>query len=159
MQCRRQLKIKDVSIASLLDEERVVVIEDAVSKAQVIRLLIERVGRTVEHFDVEQVVRLVGEREDRGSTFLNEGVALPHARIPGLLTPVAALAITHAGVLDAKTDRPVKAVFLLLTPAADGSHLAALAAVGRLFTDRTIQLQLSAAFSPEAVMRIVCSGR
>ena len=144
-----------LTIGSLLSEKRITIVDDAVSKAHIIRMLIDRVAQGVDRLDVDEVARLVSEREERGSTFLNEGVALPHARVPGLSVPVAALAITRGGILDAQTERPVQAVFLLLTPAGNGSHLAALAIAGRLLNDRTVRQRLSTATTADAVMRIL----
>ena len=55
--------------------------------------------------------------EEVRSTFLNEGVALPHARIDNLATPQVAMAVTQAGVLDAEPFRP-DPVFGVEVPAA-----------------------------------------
>ena len=44
--------------------------------------------------------RFLAEREQQGSTFLNEGIALPHARFDELISPQVALGLTRAGLLD-----------------------------------------------------------
>jgi two-component system, OmpR family, sensor histidine kinase KdpD len=146
-----------VTINSLLNEDRVVIVEDPVTKSQTIKLLVEQIARHCQPLDTSEVIRLVEERESRGSTFLNEGVALPHARVPGLPQPLAALAITHSGILDAQTDRQITAVFLLLTPAG-GNHLPALAVAGRFLNDRIVRQQLAAALDPAAAMKVIQGG-
>ena len=46
----------------------------------------------------EKALEAVLGREREGSTFLNEGIALPHARVPDLSEPRVALGIPRAGV-------------------------------------------------------------
>lgn len=57
------------------------------------------------------------EREDKGSTFFNEGVALPHARIDGLEYSHVSMGLTHGGVSDVATEKPIECVFMILSPA------------------------------------------
>ena len=48
------------------------------------------------------------------------------------MSPQVALGLTHGGVLDAPTDKPVEVVFLLLSPTTGSNvHLQLLAKVGR----------------------------
>ena len=61
-------------------------------------------------------MRAVREREAEGSTFFNEGVAFPHARIAGLAEPLVALGLTKGGVPDVAVEKPVEYVFLSLSP-------------------------------------------
>jgi two-component system sensor histidine kinase KdpD len=150
----RQARDKAIgTLTSLLAEDRVLVFTEPVSRQQVIERLVAAAARDTPGLDVPKTVTLIEEREARGSTFLNAGVALPHARVPGLEVPVAALGITQAGVLDAPTERPVEVVFLLLTPAEEaGSHLKALAAAGRLLQDREVRRRLSEATNGQQVL-------
>jgi mannitol/fructose-specific phosphotransferase system IIA component (Ntr-type) len=118
------------------------ILQDAVSKHDVMRRLTQLVARDAGLNEAETLAA-VEEREAQGSTFLNEGVALPHARIAGLASPQIALALTRAGILDAPTPYPVETVFLFLSPAEDsGQHLQMLAAAGRLLQDRTLLRRL-----------------
>jgi len=80
------------------------------------------------------------DREAQGSTFLNEGLALPHARIEGLDRPQLALGISHGGIPDAGAANPIEAVLLLLSPK-DGhrTHLQLLAVAGRMMLSRTLR--------------------
>jgi PTS system nitrogen regulatory IIA component len=72
-------------------------------------------------------------RERLGSTGVGSGVAIPHARIPGLNRPFGILARLRKAVDFAAVDgQPVDIVFLLLLPGSLGSEqLNALAAVAR----------------------------
>jgi len=80
-------------------------------------------------FVADEVVR----REQLGSTGVGSGVAIPHARIPGLNRPFGILARLRKGLDFAAIDgKPVDIVFLLLLPGSPASEqLNSLAAVAR----------------------------
>jgi Kef-type K+ transport system membrane component KefB/mannitol/fructose-specific phosphotransferase system IIA component len=57
------------------------------------------------------------ERERTAPTGLGDEVAIPHAAVEGLLTPVLALGLSRQGIdFDASDGRPARLVFLLLVP-------------------------------------------
>jgi mannitol/fructose-specific phosphotransferase system IIA component (Ntr-type) len=146
------------ALADLLTPDRIVIFDDPVSREQLLRRLLDAIARSVPQLDVEATYSRLMEREHQGSTFLNEGVALPHARIEGLASPQVALGLTHGGVLDAPADIPIEAVFLLLSPG-DGAaaHLQLLAAAGRSLQNRELRRSLRRVATPpqafEAISR------
>lgn len=77
------------------------------------------------------------ERERLGSTGVGGGIAIPHARLPGLGGLCAAfLRLDRSIDFEAVDERPVDLIFLLLSPeAAGGDHLRALSRVSRLLRD------------------------
>jgi len=148
---------KFAGIQSILDPSAVLLFDEPIKRSDLLEKL---VTSAISHLEVrpsvQSVLDLLEQREARGSTFLNDGVALPHARIPGLSAPVAALAVTRAGVLDAPTSSPVDVVFLLLAPGDDpGAHLRALAAAGRLLSDRERRRELLRAPTPETAFNVL----
>ena len=143
-------------LAILADERRIVVWDDPVSREQLMHDLVEAIARQNPAIDTTAVLKGLAERESQGSTFLNEGVALPHARIAGLSSPEAALAVTHAGLLDAPTTNPVEVVVLLLSPMDSApSHLQMLAAAARLLQNRDIRKALRTARTSAEVAAII----
>lgn len=103
--------------------------------------------------DAEMVFEHLEEREKLGSTGFGRGVAIPHARVPGLSRPVAALLkLEHPAQFAAADGLPVDLVFGLLSPENSGAgHLHALAAISRLVRDETIREALSEAPDEEAI--------
>ncbi|MBU0498564.1 MAG: PTS sugar transporter subunit IIA [Gammaproteobacteria bacterium] len=94
------------------------------------------------------------ERERLGSTGLGHGVALPHARTPGLTRARGAF-IRLAGPIDYDTiDRePVDLVFGLLVPEqATSEHLQLLAKLASLFSDPNICSALRMAPDSESLL-------
>ncbi|MCU0577637.1 MAG: PTS sugar transporter subunit IIA [Desulfobacterota bacterium] len=89
-------------------------------------------------------------REDQGSTFFNEGVAFPHARITGIGRACVALGLTRAGVSDVVTDKPIECVFLILTPEEDpDTQIRILGLASRAVQDRQLVERLRSAARPE----------
>lgn len=86
------------------------------------------------------VARDILKRETLGSTGLGGGIAVPHARIPGLDRPFGMLTRLRKPIeFEAVDGQPVDIVFLLLlTTAANGDQLSALASVARRLRDPRI---------------------
>ncbi len=77
------------------------------------------------------------KRERLMSTALADGVAIPHARLPGLSRPIAAFGRSRTGIDWAAQDgAPTTLFVVLVVPDDPGStHLKLLAAVSRLLHD------------------------
>jgi two-component system sensor histidine kinase KdpD len=144
------------TLSRLLSAGRIIIWDEPASKQDVRHRLAEAVTKDTPGLDYERVVQKLIEREEQGSTFLNEGVALPHARMDELKEPQVALGLTHAGVLDAPTEKPVEAVFLLLSPTSGANtHLQLLAKVGRALQNRELRRALDRARTPEEALEAI----
>lgn len=76
-------------------------------------------------------------RERLGSTGLGHGVAIPHGRIKGLKSPMAAVFLLASAIgFDAPDDQPVRLMIFLLVPeAATQKHLEILSEIAELLSD------------------------
>ncbi|HEX3001484.1 MAG TPA: PTS sugar transporter subunit IIA, partial [Methanoregula sp.] len=90
--------------------------EEPVDRDEVIRAIVHAACREATGCNEREALQAVMARESEGSTFLNEGLAIPHARLKGIKTPGAALGITRAGITGEATGAPVRHVLLSLTP-------------------------------------------
>ena len=83
-------------------------------------------------------------RERLGSTGLGHGVAIPHGRIKGLKTPMAAVFQLQAPIgFDAPDEQPVNLlVFLLVPEAATQKHLEILSEIAELLSDSGLREKL-----------------
>jgi mannitol/fructose-specific phosphotransferase system IIA component (Ntr-type) len=64
-----------------------------------------------------QALAALEEREERGSTALGRGIAIPHAKIPGLRRHAGLVARSHAGVEFRSIDgEPVHVLVMLVSP-------------------------------------------
>ncbi|MBV8779938.1 MAG: PTS sugar transporter subunit IIA [Phycisphaerae bacterium] len=140
----------------LLTASRVVICEDAITRQDIRERLVQCIIHANPTLDRKHVLQKLHERESQGSTFLNEGVALPHARLDEVTEPQVALGITHGGVLDAQTTTPIEAVFLMLSPAnGAGKHLQLLARVGRTLQNRELRRSLLSSKTPDDVIAAI----
>ncbi|MDO4795598.1 MAG: PTS sugar transporter subunit IIA [Brachymonas sp.] len=83
-------------------------------------------------------------RERLGSTSLGHGVAIPHGRIKGLKSPMAALfRLAKPIVFDAPDEQPVGLLIFLLVPeAATQKHLEILAEIAEMLSDPDVRTRL-----------------
>lgn len=132
---------------------------EADSKQAILEQLAERFAGV---YGLEPVIVLerIEEREKLGSTGFGRGVAIPHARIPGLNRPVGAfLRLATPVAFDAADGMPVDLIFGLLSPEAAGAaHLHALAAISRLMRDEQMHRALSEAPSAEAMFGLLSNS-
>ncbi len=104
-----------------------------------------------------EVVEALIEREGLGPTGVGQGIALPHARLPGL-EEVCGLFLKLEKPLefDAVDRQPVDLVFALLAPSNAGvEHLKALALVSRTMRDAGICAKLRANSDPATLFTVL----
>ncbi len=143
-------------LADLLSAERIIVWDEPVLKEEVLNALANAALKHADSGLIAQATRKIWEREQQGSTFFNEGVAFPHARMDGMDTPRVALGLTHAGIVDVATEKPVELVFLILTPIQSPSaQLQVLALASRAVQNRSLVNGLKTAATPEQVIHAI----
>ena len=100
-------------------------------------------------------------REKLGSTALGQGVAIPHGRIKGLKSAVAAFVSMKAPIpFDAPDGKPVSHIFALLVPEqATEEHLQILSELAQLFGDKAFREQLNAATDAATIQRLFAEWR
>ena len=136
-----------------------VAIIDAADKPAILEQLSETFARSW-GLDAAQVLEHLEERERLGSTGFGRGVAIPHARFPGLQRPVAALLkLRHPADFASADGLPVDIVVGLLSPENSGAtHLHALAAISRLMRDERVHEALSDAPDAEALYGLLTNA-
>jgi two-component system sensor histidine kinase KdpD len=99
-----------------LQEIAVLLWDKPLEKEAAMRQLLSACCRRIKTLPEEDAWRALNQREQQGSTFLGEDVALPHARLAGLERPVIGLGLAKQGVSEPATGRSVRIVFMLLSP-------------------------------------------
>lgn len=107
---------------------------NAVTRQEAIHELTEA-ACTQLNLSAETVEAAVWAREEAMSTGIGNGVALPHARIPGIKEAMVVMGVSDSGIdFDAPDDRLAHVLFLILTPATDpGVQLTIASELARLF--------------------------
>lgn len=136
----------------LIPPENIILQSQADSKRGVIEELIQNLSS----IDPDTAMEVVMKRERLGSTGIGHGVAIPHGRVPGLSSPVIALARHKEGLdFDAIDGRPVHIVVLLLAPDdASRSHLELLAHLARILQSRATRQAIMQAKTREEISKL-----
>lgn len=105
----------------------------------------------------ETIFETVMGRERLGTTGIGYGIAVPHARLPGLRESAGFFARLHPPVdFQAIDGAPVDLVFLLLTPREAGvEHLKSLANVSRALRNPGICARLRGAETADALYAVL----
>jgi PTS system nitrogen regulatory IIA component len=124
--------------------------------------LFEQAGRLFEtHHSIAMstVAANLLARERLGSTGLGHGVAIPHGRIKGLKSPVAAvLRLRRPIAFDAPDDEPVVLlVFLFVPEAATQRHLEILAEIAEMLADPGLRERLKNESDAGAMYRTIAA--
>jgi PTS system nitrogen regulatory IIA component len=127
-------------LSSILPVEQVLVGIDATSKKRAF----EEAGLLFENLhDLSRalVTDSLFARERLGSTGLGHGVAIPHGRIKGLKSPMAAVfQLAQSIGFDAPDEQPVKILIFLLVPeAATQKHLEILSEIAELLSNAAVR--------------------
>ena len=143
-------------LSQFLSPQSIVIWDAPVTKDDVLKNLTEAAWCESTNVQRLQGLTLIREREEQGSTFFNEGVAFPHARIEGLKSSCIAIGILRRGVSDVTTEKPIECVFLIFSPAdIPDEQIQILGLASRAALDRQLmQNLLSASTSDNAYAAI-----
>ena len=139
-------------IGSLLDLRAIAPHVSGGSKRQVLGVIADIAARNY-GLESAQVLDALLERESAGSTGVGHGVAVPHARLPGLDRMRAVFVrLDTPTAFEAVDDQPVDLLLALLAPENSGSdHLRALASVSRRLRQPELRQQLRQARTADAI--------
>lgn len=143
-------------LASILPADQVLVSVDATSKKRAF----EEAGLLFENLhglSRALITDSLFARERLGSTGLGHGVAIPHGRIKGLKSPLAAvLRLQQPIAFDAPDDEPVSLLIFLLVPeAATQRHLEILSEIAEMLSDRALRENLKTQADASAVHQLI----
>ena len=132
-----------MDIGDLLERQAILPRVNATSKRHALGVIAETAARLY-GVKAAEVTEALSRREQRGSTGVGFGVALPHGRIKGLDRPRGVFARLETPIaFEAVDEQPVDLIFALLTPVdSEADHLRALARVARAFRRTKLREQL-----------------
>ena len=143
-------------ISAILDPRSVTVEIRGKRKSEIVRELVELLGRTGVVTDVEDVTREVLEREKLATTGIGNGIAIPHclsAKVTG--TALAMGRRVPGAKFDAVDRQPVQLFFLMVgLPDAHSEHLQLLSRLMRFMYDSDLKAGLLSAPTPEAMVAL-----
>ena len=143
-------------LAAILPVEQVLVGVDATSKKRAF----EEAGLLFENLhglSRALVTDSLFARERLGSTGLGHGVAIPHGRIKGLKSPMAAVfQLAQSIGFDAPDEQPVKLLIFLLVPeAATQKHLEILSEIAELLSNASLRDNMLSSASTDSLHALI----
>lgn len=145
-------------LAAILPASNVLVNVDASSKKRIF----EQAGLLFENnhsISRATVADNLFTRERLGSTGLGHGVAIPHGRIKGLKTPLAAVLRVQQPIgFDAPDEEAVSLLIFLLVPeAATQRHLEILSEIAEMLSDRELRDRLKSELDAAVVHSLIAA--
>jgi PTS system nitrogen regulatory IIA component len=147
-----------MKLRDLLTIERVIPNLNAASKRDALHKILRHVPESRERADAfRAAVMHCAELPAFGPA---HGVALPHAVVVGLTTPIAAFARLQPALDFGSADgSAIDLVMLLVSPSEQpGSHLRALASIARRLRDSNVRRLLRGSESRDAMYMILCGS-
>jgi len=148
-----------MQLAEILAPEGVRVVGSLTSKKRLFQELAE-ITSSLTSLRAGDLLDALQERESLGPTGVGNGVALPHARVPGLDQVMGVFVrLEKPLAFDAVDRQPVDLVFALFAPEDAGvDHLKALALVSRKLRNTTVCNKLRANDDPATLFAILIEG-
>jgi len=145
--------------ALLINADNINCNDSASSKKRIIENISIMLAKNTNAINTDTIFNALIERERLGSTGLGKGVAIPHARIPGLTHTVAAMMTLASPVNYESADgKAVDITFGLLVPEEDGDHhLQHLSRLVSLFRDADTCQKIRNTDDPEQIFEILLS--
>jgi len=145
-----------MGISDLFSASDVLLDLNAANKRHLLEVLSGEAGSRLARSG-EEILDALAAREQLGSTALRDGVALPHAQLPGTFRPLMLFARLRRPIyFDETDDQPVDLVFLMLWPAeAAKGFLSAMGDVCRALREPNVLRRLRSAGTPEEVVQLL----
>ena len=142
-------------LTQFISQERIIIWETPITKDDILRSLSDAACEDGNE-EKSKGLKAIMERERQGSTFFNEGVAFPHARIEGLKRSCVSIGLTHGGLSDVTTEKPIESVFLIFSPAdVPDEQIQILGLVSKAALDRQLMETLRSARTPGEVYQAI----
>jgi len=127
------------------------------NKPDVLRELVQILKDADEIQDFDAVLSAVQQREDKCSTGLADGIAVPHCKTSAVSTLKLAIGIAPDGVdFDCTDGKPAKLLFLLVaSPNHSGPHVEALAEIAKLAQSKSFCSLLASANNAKEVVNLL----
>ncbi len=148
---------KEVSALELFTSHEVVVSLKATTKEEAIAELCQVAAEPQNMPNAQALAAQVCEREALMSTAMEEGIALPHARLRSLIKPLIVFGRSVRGVEWNSSDgKPAQLIFLILTPRDDDEvQVQVLRILAKTLSDESLRRSLLEAASREDLWQLL----
>lgn len=130
---------------------------DAEDKSEVIEELVEVMADSPIECDAPTIHDAVLRREDEGSTGLEKGIAIPHAKCDAVKELSIVIGISKDGIeFDSQDGKPAHLFFMMIAPTTEsGPHVQAIAKIIKMIKMEGFRKKLLNASSGEEVIEAI----
>ncbi len=149
-----------MSIKDVITLECIEVNLKSTTKNEVIDELIELLYKAGKLNNKEKYKQAILERESKGSTGMEEGIAIPHGKTDAVNTPTIAIGISKNGIdYESLDGKPSQLFFMIAAPEnANDTHIELLSKITTLVLDEDITNKLLNSSTKEDVINILLSN-
>ncbi|MHC4310422.1 MAG: PTS sugar transporter subunit IIA [Planctomycetota bacterium] len=146
-----------MALIDLVVEKIVKVPLQSQDKPDVIRELVQILKDAGEIDDFDAILKGIQDREDKGSTGLEQGIAVPHCKSEAVSSLKLAIGIAPGGIdFDSLDKQPTNLFFLLVaSPELSGPHVEALAEIAKLARSKAFCKALVNAENAQEVVELL----
>jgi len=144
-------------ITELMDKNLIISELHSETKKEVLKELVACITKKELGIDGNDLLRVLLEREELGSTGIGDGIAIPHGKVKKIEDLMVSFGRSLGGVdFQSMDGKPTHIIFLLIAPEnSAGIHLKALARLSRLLKDSRFRKNIMEADSSQEIYDLI----
>jgi len=145
-----------MKITDILKTSTILVHQNLDEKQAVLSKMISALSKSGQISDIEEVTRVVWDRENIMSTGIGKGFALPHGKTNSVSETVGCFLTLDKPIdFEALDSLPVNIIFMLIgRENTVGTHLRLLSRISRLMNNDTFRVEIANAQSSEEILAL-----
>jgi len=146
-----------MKIIELMDRQFVIPNLHSKIKRDVLKEMVDCILKKEADIDGNELLRVLLDREELGSTGIGDGIAIPHGKVKKISKLIVSFGRSLEGVdFQSMDGKPTYIIFLLIAPEnSAGIHLKALARISRLLKDIGFRKHLMEAQSSQELYDVI----
>lgn len=146
-----------MKLIDILNESAIVPDLQVSTKTEALEDLVEAMAESNFEVDKEEILNILLEREELGSTGIGDGIAIPHGKSSNLSQITSGFGLSKGGIdFDSLDGKPAHLFFLLVAPEdSAGVHLKMLARISRMLKNTDFRNRLLRANSRQEIYQII----
>ncbi len=143
-------------IVDLLNKESIMLGGSPKNKSEAIDMLVELQVKGGNIADKDEYKKGILAREEKGSTAVGEGIAIPHAKSEAVKAPsLAAMTVPEGVDYEALDDEPSNLLFMIAAPNDGNVHLEVLSRLMTILMDEDFRAKLLAAKDKDEFLKVI----
>jgi PTS system fructose-specific IIC component len=146
-----------MKLTDYISPEHVKIGLEGETKEEVIEELVEMLTETCDACDSDKILEAILSREREGSTGLEKGIAIPHAKSDAVKRLSIVVGVSKDGIdFDSQDGKPANLFFMMVAPVTEsGPHVQAIAKIVKMIKVEHFKDMLLNAKKPKEIIDIM----